>query len=422
MVIGHRFALCVGAILLCCGSSNGQIDCNYCDLNTWLYWGECSQCCGGSGTQTRQRREPVNEACVRDCGTAANETRPCNRHCWNGGSLVNGSSCLCQDYFSGSCCETGCYPTHCTWKTWSFWSVCTQTCGGTGEQTRRRENQQTAMCNGTECIGDTQETRPCNRFCLNGGTIVENSTSCQCQDYFSGTCCENGCSPRHCTWKDWSFWSECTQTCGGTSEQTRRRENRQTALCNGTECIGDTQETRPCNRFCKNGGTLVENSASCQCQDYFSGSCCEAGCYPRHCTWKTWLDWSECTEICGATGEQTRRRERQQTALCRGTECVGPPEQTRPCNRLCQNGGTLTSSSCSCPDYTNGVCCERMTCSPVDCQWSPWSAWGMCTTMKASSVEYSIEGRGRYKQYTASCGGRDCDGERTDSRFCENGK
>ncbi|XP_066275460.1 von Willebrand factor D and EGF domain-containing protein-like [Branchiostoma lanceolatum] len=59
-------------------------------------WSSCSAPCGNSGTQTRT---------ASGCGAPGPETRPCNRFCHNGGTLL-ASSCWCSLDFWGTCCET----------------------------------------------------------------------------------------------------------------------------------------------------------------------------------------------------------------------------------------------------------------------------------------------------------------------------
>ncbi|KAI8488008.1 hypothetical protein Bbelb_341260 [Branchiostoma belcheri] len=59
------------------------------------------------------------------------------------------------------------YPLYCVWTSWS---ACSAPCGNSGTQTR------TAVVFGTATA--CYQTRPCNRFCHNGGTPL--ATSCSC--------------------------------------------------------------------------------------------------------------------------------------------------------------------------------------------------------------------------------------------------
>ncbi|XP_078575667.1 uncharacterized protein LOC144861565 [Branchiostoma floridae x Branchiostoma japonicum] len=65
----------------------------------------------------------------------------------------------------------------CDWH-WNGWSACSAPCGTLGTQTRTASG----------CGAPGPQTRPCNRFCYNGGTIL--ATSCRCPLEFQGTCCE----------------------------------------------------------------------------------------------------------------------------------------------------------------------------------------------------------------------------------------
>lgn len=83
-----------------------------------------------------------------------------------------------------SCQKTNCVP-----GSWSPWSSCSSTCGPHGTQYTRRSIKVPAKCGGT-CLVTTHGARACNRFCLNGGTLIR--TSCHCKYGYSGLCCEKG--------------------------------------------------------------------------------------------------------------------------------------------------------------------------------------------------------------------------------------
>ncbi|CAH1259099.1 VWDE [Branchiostoma lanceolatum] len=132
----------------------------------------------------------------------------------------------------------------CDWH-WNGWSSCSAPCGNSGTQTRTASG----------CGAPGPQTHACNRFCHNGGTPL--ATSCSCPPGWTGTCCE-----RACTWH-WNGWSACSAPCGNSGTQTRTASG----------CGAPGSETRPCNRFCHNGGTPL--ASSCRCSLDFWGTCCE---------------------------------------------------------------------------------------------------------------------------------------------------
>lgn len=81
-----------------------------------------------------------------------------------------------------------CQKQNCMLGQWSKWSPCSRSCGPYGHSRRSRSITKPAQCGGT-CYG-TAETKACNRFCLNGGTLIR--SSCRCKAGYSGECCKKG--------------------------------------------------------------------------------------------------------------------------------------------------------------------------------------------------------------------------------------
>ena len=48
-----------------------------------------------------------------------------------------------------------------------------------------------------------------------------------------------------CQWAEWGNWASCSQTCGGGSQQ-RKRKYRVNAENGGAECIGSSLENQSC--------------------------------------------------------------------------------------------------------------------------------------------------------------------------------
>jgi hypothetical protein len=129
-----------------------------------------------------------------------------------------------------------------------------------------------------------------------------------------------GLSLANCAVSPWSAWGGCSVTCGG-GNQTQSRN----------------VTTNPAN-----GGTVcpaLNNSRSCNTD----------GC-PVNCEVSPWSAWGGCSVTCGG-GNQTQSRN----------------VSTNPAN-----GGTV------CPALNNSRSCNTNGC-PVNCEVSPWSAWGGCS-------------------------------------------
>jgi len=100
---------------------------------------------------------------------------------------------------------------------WEDWSSCSQSCGATGTRQRNRKIAILPTVDGVQCSSlDFLEIEGCNKMCYNGGALL--STSCQCLQGFTGSCCEldvdecanaNGGCQQQCTNEVGSFKCDC---------------------------------------------------------------------------------------------------------------------------------------------------------------------------------------------------------------------
>lgn len=201
-----------------------------------------------------------------------------------------------------------CRAQNCFHGHWSGWSSCSQSCGAAGQLTQTRAILRPASCGGTAC--STSKTKPCNRFCLNGGTLTQ--SSCYCKAGYQGPCCEQVIGG----WTSWGSWYHCSATCG----KGMQRGTRSCTKPGGVGCVGNNFGYRPC----------------------FLRPCITA--------YVAWSHWITCSKTCG-TGSQSRKRTCYGSIAGQG-QCSGSVE-TRNCNT--QN----------CPVVNGG--------------WGEWSPWSSCS-------------------------------------------
>lgn len=144
-------------------------------------------------------------------------------------------------------------PVDCLLGSWSYWTVCSTTCG-LGYRERNRHIAREPAYGGATCQGHLKEVQPCNRLKCPEGDVKD------------------------CTFGAWSYWSVCDQNTG--QKKRSRHVTKNNIL--GAACEGPIFEMSRCPRL------------SCSLSKHY-------------CVWAEWSSWTECSATCGA-GEQLRRR------------------------------------------------------------------------------------------------------------------
>ncbi|XP_078377130.1 SCO-spondin-like isoform X1 [Oculina patagonica] len=358
-----------------------------------------------------------------------------------------------------SCQKTNCVP-----GPWSAWSSCSATCGPHGAQYTRRSIKVPAKCGGS-CLVTTHGGRACNRFCLNGGTLIR--TSCHCKYGYSGVCCEKGSGG----WSSWGEWCPCSKTCGRGSQNRKRTCNKP----GGVSCPGSPTEYRSClvkqcnivNGGWSNWGAWGTCSKTCgsgfqysrrYCNNptpgYGGKMCvgesirtraCSVGSCKKDGGWSSWSSWGQCTGSCG-TGLQTRKRtctnpppgyggkkcagraEEHKNCLLKRCPITGrwsPWSKWRACSKPCGTGSQYRTRTCTRPPpaYGGKHCtgpnrqtreCNKHIC-PVHGGWSNWGNWGTCTKTCGNGKQYS---RRRCDNPAPKYGGKKCYGTDVRTRAC----
>eukprot|EP00392_Amoebophrya_sp_AT5.2_P000202 g202.t1 len=295
----------------------------------------------------------------------------------------------------------------CVLGEWSYWSECDEPCGG-GEKSRTRSIETEAENNGKPCDGAMKEVSSCSKSCGNGEMTRKREIMNEAR--FGGALCDKnalaevaacGTDPcevaEDCVWGYWSYWSDCSVSCGG--GQRSRTRNIETAPRNGgTPCEAKTMsETEGCNeqscsevQDCLLGAWTSWSDCSCSCngiqqrtrhiedfplngglackgslkevQSCNTGEPCEPppGPAPVDCLLEEWSSWSTCSAKCGG-GVTKRHRKIATYPAFGGAGCDGDLEEVEPCNEA--------------------LCTEDIPPHdvPVNCEWEEWDEWGSCS-------------------------------------------
>eukprot|EP00434_Breviolum_minutum_P022929 symbB.v1.2.020228.t1/scaffold1690.1/size105730/2 len=220
--------------------------------------------------------------------------------------------------------------------------------------------------------------------------------------------CET-CEPTECLFGAWSEWSDasCTQLCERHRVISRMNE------CGGEPCNGPLIGTMHCRKDCEDA---------------------------VDCIFDEWTNWDAST--CeGGRGQKMRSRNVKQAAVNGGQPCVGPTQETGPCDEPIEDidcelsewqDWTPCSVTCglgyhnrqrivATPKSGFGNPCEgaltmvddcRMKmCPSQDCEWGQWTSWsdpndkGMCSRKR--------------KIYTQASGlGSPCEGPMKEVTLC----
>jgi len=326
------------------------VECNQavdCQLSSWTPW---TRCLTPNGQKIRHRtieREPENggEGCH--------------------GKLRETKACVTTE------------EPDCKLSTWSDWSVCPHSCGGSIHE-RSRTIVQYAAGAGELCEGTLKEMGPCN------------TKPCPVESV-------------DCKYEEWEDWSSC----GKENQRYRQRHFATSAKGNGVPCRGNLEETETCldevadcvmsawskwnacdktcnggqqqrhrqiHTYPKNGGKVCEEAMA------ETRGCNKSPCEPTDCKVSEWADWSDCSSSCGP-GQVRRSREIVQNREPGGNGCDEPLEETKACPAVHK--------------------CNHM----VDCTWQDWSEWSGCTC----SCEGGQRTRSRRIRDAPQNGGQPCE-------------
>ncbi|XP_067016400.1 SCO-spondin-like isoform X2 [Acropora muricata] len=330
-----------------------------------------------------------------------------------------------------------CHAQNCVLGHWSSWSSCSQSCGTAGQSKRTRAILRPASCGGAAC-STRSEIKACNRFCLNGGTLMR--SSCYCKAGYQGRCCEQVIGG----WTSWGSWYHCSATCGRGTQYRKRSCTKP----GGVGCVGNGFEYRSCFlRHCTTDGGWSHWSrwghctgscgsgiqtrkrtctnpppgyggAKCSGPAEQHKNCLLQRCRPVNGGWSAWKPWTACSKTCGEGLQFTHRYCNNPKPQFGGKPCVGPSSNTRTCflescaadggwspwgkwcqcSKTCGTGSQYRKRTCTRPPpgYGGKSCvgsdkqtrkCNTKPC-PADGGWSPWGKWFKCSKTCGTGLQY----------------------------------
>ncbi|XP_063682344.1 A disintegrin and metalloproteinase with thrombospondin motifs adt-1-like [Bolinopsis microptera] len=514
-----------------CNSNPCPVDGGWSEFGSWF---NCSESCGG-GSQNRSRTctNPIPAHKGRNCvGTATQiktcNNRPCsidgewaefgswsicskpcgegkqirNRTCTNPAPDHGGKQCPGPILQSQICNSKPC-PVNGEWSTFGIWSRCSKTCGG-GNQTRSRNcSNPTPAFGGKDCTGDSIQIQDCNTNpCpLNGGwSGFESWSACSKEcgggaqirtrnctnpipayggEHCFGSSSENQpCNSNPCPvdggWSEFGSWFNCSESCGGGSQNRSRTCTNPIPAYKGRNCVGTATQIKTCNnrpcsidgewaefgswsicsKPCGEGKQIRNRTCTNPAPDHGGKQCpgpilqsqiCNSKPCQVNGDWSTFGIWSRCSKTCGG-GNQTRSRNcSNPTPAFGGKDCTGDSIQTQDCNtnpcplnggwsgfeswsacsKECGGGAKIRTRNCANPiPAYGGIKCpgtgsESQVCNnnpcPRDGAWSDFGSWSRCSKTCGRGIQI---GRRSCSNPSPASGGTYCVGSATNTQAC----
>jgi hypothetical protein len=236
------------------------------------------------------------------------------------------------------------------------------------------------------------------------------------QDWYAAVVTEDTCHvPVNGGWSAWSGWGSCSvSACGQTGTQTRTRTcTNPTPAYGGATCSGSATDTQTCSTAAcpvPMTGTLSPSAFACTIAN--GASSCDVTI-----TWSTTspeatsaVTASGMTSVNGNSGSQLMAVPYSSRTffLYNNSKSLVP---TSP------NGSGVTVTAACASGNTWNPSTGKCALTPVDGQWSAWSAWGSCSVNACGQSGTQSRTRTCTNPAPAN-GGANCVGSASDTQAC----
>uniref|UniRef100_UPI000D314B66 SCO-spondin n=1 Tax=Maylandia zebra TaxID=106582 RepID=UPI000D314B66 len=275
------------------------------------------------------------------------------------------------------------------WSQWGAWTECSLSCGGGVKFRRRLCDNPSPQSGGRGCLGDAEQQRDCNTHL-----------------------CTESVGP----WLPWSQWSECSVSCGG-GQQYRSRlcslpacSGRQSKICNTHVCLEVGCPPGRLYRECERGEGCPFSCAQVSGREGCYADGCEEGC---HCPVHTYQHRGLCLSECPCLVDKELLASLQSVSV---TPVASLLFHNISEDMELQSGDTFVHDCSACECVHGRWNCSLEHC-PVHGALSSWGPWSPCS-LSCGGLGLKTRSKG-CTQPAPARGGRDCQGPRRETTYCQ---